>query len=124
MRLPKTMTAKHKLLSLSLLFLVTACATSSGVQRLGPDTFVVSSQVMFGPGKASSARASALAEAEAFCAKLGKEVLVDEYKTAGHAMSLTGDSEVRFKCLARGDEDLKRPSFQPNPNVIIEDRRR
>jgi hypothetical protein len=109
-------------------FLVTAglaaCASSGGVLKLGPDTYMVSSQVLFGPGKATSARAAALIEADKFCTSQGKEVLVDSFSTTGHAMSITGDSEVRFKCLRAGDTDLQRPKFESQPNLVIETRQR
>jgi len=98
------------------------CASSNNVQKLGPDTFLISSQVMFGPNKANSARAAALRGAEDFCLKQDKEVLVDEYKSTGHAMSLTGDTQVRFKCLNKGDPDLKRPDFRQTPDLVIENR--
>lgn len=102
--------------------LLMGCAASPDVQKLGPDTFLISSQVMFGPNKANSARAEALRSAEEFCLKQGKEVLVDEYRSTGHAMSLTGDSQVRFKCLDKGDRDLKRPTFRQTPDLVIENR--
>lgn len=101
-----------------------ACASSGGVLKLGPDTYMVSSQVLFGPGKATSARAAALTEADNFCTNLGREVVVDAFNTTGHAMSLTGDSEVRFKCLLAGDTDLRRPKFESQPNLVIETRQR
>jgi putative hemolysin len=111
-------------ISLVVVLALSACATSSGVQKLGPDTYVVSSQVMFGPGKASSARAAALNEAQQFCANLGRELLVDDYSTKGNAMTVTGDSEVRFKCLPQDDAALKRPTYKPAPSIVIEDGRK
>ena len=115
---------KLTLITILLMSLVGCGATSGGVQKLGPDTYTVSSQVMFGPGKASASRAAALSEAERFCEGQGKEVLVDGYSTQGHSMSLTGDSEVRFKCLPRNDRDLRRPNIQTAPTVLIQDQRK
>lgn len=115
---------QHWFVFVSSVALMGCAATSTGVQKLGPDTYTVSSQVVLGPGKANAARAAALKEAEQFCATLNKELVVDGYSTSGSAMSVTGDSEVRFKCLARGDRDLQRPNMQLTPNMVIEDRRR
>lgn len=96
------------------------CASTSGVQKIGPDTFLISTQVVLGPNKANSSRAAALTEAAQFCEKSGKELLVDNFSTTGQAMSLTGDSQVTFKCLARSDPDLKRPVYTPPPSTVIE----
>ena len=103
--------------------LLTGCS-SSGVQKLGPDTYTISTQVVFGPNKATSARANALAAANEFCVNQGKELMVDTYNTTGHAMSVTGDSEVRFRCLNQGDAELRRPRFEAQPNFILENRQR
>jgi hypothetical protein len=104
--------------------ILVGCGSSGSVQKLGPDTYTVRSQVVFGPGKATEAQANALTVANNFCASQGKEVVVDSYNTMGHAMSVTGDSEVRFKCLVKGDADLRRPRFEAQPNLIIENRQR
>lgn len=91
--------------------------------KLGPDTYVVSSQVLLGPGKGATAREAAFREAGAFCEKQGKEILVDDYTMTGGPNTLTGDADVRFRCLAKDDPDLKRPTFQPTQKVITEQKR-
>lgn len=101
-----------------------ACSSTSGVQRLGPDTYLLSTQVMFGPNKAGSSRTAALAQAGEYCAQQGKEILVDDFKTAGHAMSVTGDTQLTFKCLNKGDPDLRRPTYTQPATIVIEDRRK
>ncbi|MFL6301598.1 MAG: hypothetical protein ACJ71N_13420 [Terriglobales bacterium] len=73
---------------------------------------LVSSQVMFGPGKGAAARNAALKEAGDFCGQQAKELLVDDYTSAGGANTITGDAEVRFRCLAKDDPELRRPAFQ------------
>jgi hypothetical protein len=105
------------------MLVISACSSSSGILKLGPDTYTINTQVVFGPNKASESRAAALKEAEQFCTTQGRELLVDGYTTTGHAMAFTGDSEVRFKCLQNADTDLKRPSYQSAPNTTIEIRK-
>jgi len=115
----------HMIRSLALFTLVIAalgCASQGDVQRLGPDTYLISSQVVFGPNKANNSRSKALRGAEEFCTKQGKQVLVDDYQSTGHAMSFTGDTSVRFKCLIQGDKDLKRPEYRQAPDIVIENR--
>ena len=101
-----------------------ACATSGGISKLGPDTYVVSSQVLLGPGKGATARQAALKEAGDFCQTQGREVLVDDYTSTGGPNTLTGDAEVRFRCLAKDDPDLKRPAFQQTIKSQTEEKRR
>lgn len=100
------------------------CATSGGVSKLGPETYVVSSQVMFGPSKGAAAREAALKEAAQFCEQHSREILVDDYTSTGGANTLTGDAEVRFRCLAKDDPALRAPMYPPTNKLLIDEKHR
>lgn len=92
---------------------------TSGVQPLGPDTFTVSSDAI----NPSTARRSALEQASAHCAGVGRELLVTniagtqaEYSRVLYA--------VTFRCLSKGDPELARPQYRQPADVVIEDSRR
>lgn len=56
--------------------LLTACTQSSGVLKMGPDTYSASAAAAPAAGGYSEARRMALTEANQYCAQMGKEILV------------------------------------------------
>ena len=53
----------------------------------------------------------------------GKEILVTNI-ASGRSTHLPGGTvEVTFRCLAKGDPDLQRPTYRTVPTTVIEDRR-
>ena len=101
--------------------LATACASSSGVLPLGPDTYSISAHAAPARGGAPSARKSALSEASAHCSSLSKEVLVTNITTTGEPICCGVD--VIFQCKKSGDPELAAPQYRKSPDVVIEDRR-
>ena len=55
------------------------CAQSSGVLKMGPDTYAVSAAAAPARGGSSEARNIALTEANEHCARMGKEILIGAY---------------------------------------------
>lgn len=103
--------------------LVTACAQSSGVLKMGPDTYTVSVHAAPARGGESGARALALTDANERCTREGKEILVTNI-SSGRSTHLPGGTvDVTFRCLAKGDPDLQRPVYRAAPAAVIEDRR-
>ncbi len=102
---------------------LTGCAMSNGVQKIGPDTYMVSGVAAPIRGGASGAQTVALADANRYCAEQGREIMVTN--TAGGAMNNigAGQANITFRCLEQGDRDLRRPDLRAAPNVVIEDRR-
>lgn len=117
----KTISKILVVVSFCLLFV--ACATSSGVQRLGPDTFSVSSAAAPARGGYSEARRIALDDANEYCTKIGKEILVLNIGTATTNVYGAGSADVTFRCLSKGDPELQRPEYRQAPDTVIEDRR-
>ena len=72
---------------------ISACKTpSSNLSELGPGTYRVSTSAPTARGGSVEAKRIALSEADAFCAKSGKEAFVTNFKTSkNHA-------EVTFRC--------------------------
>lgn len=107
-----------------LCLLMSACAQSSGVLKMGPDTYSVSVHAAPARGGEPGARSLALTEANQKCEGEGKEIIVTNI-SSGRSTHLPGGTvEVTFQCLAKGDPDLQRPSYQAAPSIVIEDRRK
>ncbi|AFJ02941.1 hypothetical protein Q7C_1800 [Methylophaga frappieri] len=94
---------------LASLVILTGCGLkTSGVQPLGKDTYVVSSEAMNEP----EAKGSALSQAQAHCAERSRQVLVTkQYKR--HKVRYYYD--VTFMCLPSGDERLVDPEYEAVP---------
>lgn len=94
------------IVSLSAVALVTGCAVkTSGVKKVGPDTYTVSADHM----NASTAKASVLDQAGAYCANQGKELLVT--KTLKR-QKVKYFYDVTFLCLNQGDPRLVSPEYE------------
>jgi len=113
----------NKLIALFIMILLTACAQSSGVLKMGPDTYSLSVHAAPARGGESGARNIALTEANAKCASEDKEIIVTNI-SSGRSTHLPGGTvEVTFRCLSKGDPDLQRPIYRTAPTTVIEDRR-
>ncbi len=94
--------------------LLAGCSFGGQVQSMGPDTYTVSNQVAPVSGGSVAAREMALQEANAFCEKQGKSVLV-----TNTSESYGTDYSVTFRCLLSDDPDLKRPTYQAAPDLVV-----
>jgi hypothetical protein len=111
---------KKTLAILLIPLLLTACAQSSGVHKMGPDTYTVSVHAAPARGGEPGARNLAISEANAHCAREQKEILVQNI-SSGRSKHLPGATvELTFQCLAKGDPDLQRPSYRAAPTSVIE----
>ena len=94
---------------------------SSGVQKMGSDTY----SVMVSPiwGSFVDAKKAAYDEARIECAKEAKEMLVlNEYH---QTRSYPKVVELTFRCLNKYDPEMQqRPVYRKEPEVIIEDSRK
>jgi hypothetical protein len=86
----------------ALFFLILAGCADTGAQKIGRDTYIISVRVAFsGP---SGAKKQALTEANAFCAKQNREMLLDHEDS--HECALhggCGEAEITFLCLTEDD---------------------
>ena len=83
------------------------CATETGVQPMGKDTYTLSVGVA-GTGSVSgnntSAKRKALSEANQYCAKMGKQILVKN--TSLNSTMAGSTSELVFQCLDEHDPEF------------------
>jgi len=114
---------KARLWPFGVLAALTACASSTEIVPVGPDTYTVSASAMSERGGAAGARIRAIQEAGRYCTNIGRELLVTNITTRTSNLFGDGSSDVIFRCLPQGDPDLRRPDVRPPPNVVIEDRR-
>lgn len=91
---------------------------SSGVQKLGPDTYRVSSD----DRNPSVATKASLQAANAHCTSLGREIVVTNQVDT--PQNLRSVSDVTFMCLGKGDPQLARPQYERAPQIRIEDVRK
>ena len=87
---------------------ISGCITSSGVVSTGPDSYMISrTQWGFrGPGVV---KAAAIKEADAYCKKKGKAIMVTKTVESGVKFGSEPAAEVYFKCLATNDPALIQP---------------
>ena len=102
-------------------FWTLAANASSGVVPMGQDTFMISAQSLTGLASAGSVKADIYREGSAYCASLGKEFQpVSDHGVDGVFGRSLASAEVQFRCLSKGDAELRRPTMKPIANVRIE----
>ncbi|MCB2427702.1 hypothetical protein [Methylophaga pinxianii] len=92
--------------AISAALVISGCAVkTSGVKKVGPDTYTVSADHL----NASTAKASVLDQAAAYCADQGKELLVT--KTLKR-QKVKYFYDTTFLCLSKGDPRLVSPEYE------------
>jgi predicted small secreted protein len=91
--------------------LVLAACANTGAMKIGKDTYSISVRVPFsGP---SGAKGEALKDANAFCAKQNKQVLLQNEKSYECALhGGCGEAEIIFLCLDEND-----PRYAASPKL-------
>jgi len=130
------MLAKLALIPLAAGAIVLAgCATNSGtrdvdgfVAPLGQDTYLISRQ---GAGfwvMPTTLRNQALAEANQYCARRGKQFQVNNIEMLEQIpLGQPGgprfpSAELQFMCLSPGDPEISRPRMQKGADYVVEQR--
>jgi hypothetical protein len=104
-------------------FALTACANSSGVFKIGPETFTISTSTSPARGGVPGAKRIAYKEAGEECAQRGLEVFVLSEKTASPTWTDgMAHMELNFRCLRTDDPEFQRQRLQSSPDEIIENR--
>jgi hypothetical protein len=103
---------KTKLITLGLAAvmatLIIGCTTSSGVVSVGSDTYKIS-RTEWGLRSSGFVKAAAIKEADAYCRKRGKAIMVIKTVESDVEYGAKPAAEVYFKCLATNDPALKEP---------------
>ena len=88
--------------------LISGCSTSSGVVSTGPDSYMIS-RTQWGVRGPGLVKAAAIKEADAYCKKHGKAIMVIKTVEVGVKFGSEPAAEVYFKCLDPNDPVLKQP---------------
>src|SRR5262245_18117174 len=94
----------------------------TGVLPVGPDTYTITENAILSAGGSVAAQQRATRTATEYCTNQGRQFLTINYQTIPKGGS---DSfSLVFRCLLPNDPELRRPTLQPMPNVLIENRAR
>ena len=105
--------------------LVAGCANSSGVLKVGPDTFTITASASPGKGGVPAAKRIAYTEAGEECGKRGLEVFALSEKSASPTWTEgMAKTELNFRCLRADDPEFKRQQLGASPDTVIEQRAR
>lgn len=117
-------TGRHKVKKIVLVLAValvgcaaapTERAESSGVMKIGQDTFMIQARAPRDQGGQTAATRMALTEANAHCDSMGREISVDKASTSGYS------AQFVFQCLPASESS--RPTYKASPDVSIEVKR-
>lgn len=100
--------------------MLSACA-HSGVVSMGPDTYMIANSE-WGFTSGGVQKAKVMKEASDYCNSIGKEMLPISTNQNDVAWGKTPAAEVQFRCLPHGDPELQRPTLQPIPTAVIENK--
>ena len=105
---------------------LTSCASSSGVIKIGPDTYTISTSASPGKGGIPAAKRIAYQEASEECAKRGDlEIFTLSEKVSSPTWTEgMARMELNFRCLRSDDPEFHRQKLQSSPDQIIENRQR
>jgi len=104
---------------------VTACASHTGVVKMGQDTYMIAKQQATGFPGLGNMKAEIIGEASQHCAGLGKELqIVSTQETQPpYILGNYPRTEIQFMCLTAGDRELQRPKLQKTTDTVIEVRK-
>ena len=113
-----------KLLCLSSVAIIAGCSHSSGVLKVGPETYTIATSASWGKGGIPAAKRIAYEEANEQCVKQGNlEVFtLSEKSNATTWVDGMFRFELNFRCLKANDPEFKRQNLQSAPDTIIENR--
>lgn len=89
------------------------CATSSGVMKISPDTYMISGGAGYGVMSAGRVQADSIREGTQYCEKQGKEFMLAATKSQDTYFGHPATSEIQFLCLSPGDPQLTRRTIMP-----------
>ena len=105
--------------------LLAGCANSSGVVKIGPETYTINTSASPGKGGVPAAKRMAYEEAASACASQGLAVFTLSEKTASPTWTEgMATMELNFRCLRPDDPEFKRQRLERSPDQIIETRQR
>ena len=103
----------------ALILLLSGCAQSSSVLKMGPDTYTVSMHAAPVRGGETGAKSLAIREATQFCSSNKKELLIKRMDVRRSSHLPGGTADIIFRCLNSNDSEYLRPNYQKEPDIII-----
>jgi hypothetical protein len=106
--------------------LLCGCSSSSGVLKIGPDTYTISTSASPAKGGVPAAKRIAYQEATAECVTRGNLELyvLSEKSTSPTWTEGMANVEVNFRCLPKNDPEFQRQNLKSTPDQVIERRER
>ncbi len=87
------------LITIPIVFFLSACAYSSSVTKIGTDTYYITGTAGSERGGALGAKNAAISGASEYCLKQNKQVNIVSSNSSTVNELGTGSAEVTFKCL-------------------------
>lgn len=104
---------KTQLVTALFVFALAGCASSSGVVKVGPDTFSISTSASPGRGGVPAAKKIAYQEANDECARHGLELFTLNEKASSPTWTEgMARIELDFRCLRSDDQEFQRQRLE------------
>ena len=101
------------------------CANSSGVLKVGPNSYTISTSASPGKGGVPAAKRLAYEDATAACVQQDLELLTLSEKSKSPTWTEgMATMELNFRCLKKDDPEFQRQRLQSSPDEVIENRQR
>ena len=117
------MQSRRIIISLSIIAIVSGCASNSGVVKISPDTYMIFKTDRAGIfGDASRMKANVIREANAFAESQGKVAIPISTQATpmGTGPGQFATFEYQFKVIDKNDPEAQRTSLVPRADVLIE----
>lgn len=101
---------------------LSACAQSSSVLKMGPDTYTVSIHAAPVRGGETGAKSLAIKEASQYCLSENKQFLLKNMNARPSSHLPGGTADIIFRCLNENDPEYLRPNYSRSPDILIEER--
>lgn len=104
--------------------LLSACASTAEPVPMGKDTYMLANTGAWSWSSGSELKGELFRQADAFCRSQGKNLMPVSTNEKDANFQQFAHSELQFRCLADGDPELRRPTMEQAPNVVIENKAR
>jgi len=103
-----------KVIIISSISLLGACATSTNVVPAGKDTYLIAGDDTWGTISGEKIKTNLYQKANSYCEERGKKVQPLDESVSSYS------AELRFRCLSEDDPDYRRPVMETVPDFKIE----
>jgi hypothetical protein len=101
----------------ALLIVLSACGSVAKPVSLGSGTYLITGTGAWSWTSGATVQAELYKEANAFCAKQGKELMPTGGSQRDGGFAQFGLADLQFRCLAHSDPELNRPVEQRAPDA-------